>query len=139
MTIFRSSLPEMFCNKGVLRNFAKFTGKHLFQSLFFNKLARLRPVTFLKKESLAQVFSCKFCEVSKNTFFYRIPSAAASVYYNENIMTPLRVFPSKFFKHITTATYHRLYTQILLVKNVVLVPLFLNLTKFYIFLLSFHC
>ena len=100
MTIFRSSLPEMFCNKGVLRNFAKFTGKHLFQSLFFNKLARLRPVTFLKKESLAQVFSCKFREISKNTFFYRVPPVAASVYYNENIMTPLRVFPSKFFEHI---------------------------------------
>ena len=23
----------------------------------------------LKKESLAQVFSCEFCEISKNTFF----------------------------------------------------------------------
>ena len=35
ITIFRSSLPEMFCKKGVLRNFAKFTGKYLFQYLFF--------------------------------------------------------------------------------------------------------
>ena len=34
----RSSHPEGFCIKGVLRNFAKFTGKHLCQSLFFNKL-----------------------------------------------------------------------------------------------------
>ena len=25
--------PEMFCKKGVLRNFAKFTEKHLCQSL----------------------------------------------------------------------------------------------------------
>ena len=25
----RSSRPEVFCKKGVLRNFAKFTGKHL--------------------------------------------------------------------------------------------------------------
>ena len=33
-----SSLPEMFCKKGVLKNFAKFTGKHLCQSLFFNKV-----------------------------------------------------------------------------------------------------
>ena len=90
----------MFCKKGVLRNFAKFTGKHLFQSLFFNKLAGLRPETFFKKESLAQVFSCEFCEISKNTFFYRIPPAVASVYYNENIMTPLQVFPLKFFEHI---------------------------------------
>ena len=29
--------------KDVLRNFAKFTGKHLCQSLFFNKVAGLRP------------------------------------------------------------------------------------------------
>ena len=24
---------------------------------------------FIKKETLAQVFSCEFCEISKNTFF----------------------------------------------------------------------
>ena len=41
--------------KDVLRNFAKFTVKHLCQSLFFNELAGLRPATLLKK-SLAQVF-----------------------------------------------------------------------------------
>ena len=28
----RSSCPEVFCKKGVLENFAKFTGKHLYQS-----------------------------------------------------------------------------------------------------------
>ena len=47
-----------FVRKGVLRNFAKFAGKHLCQSLFF-----------IKKETLTQVFSCEFCEVSKNTCF----------------------------------------------------------------------
>ena len=25
---------------------------------------------FIKKDSLTQVFSCEFCEISKNTFFY---------------------------------------------------------------------
>ena len=35
----RSSRPEVFCEKVVLRNFAKFTGKHLCQILFFNKVA----------------------------------------------------------------------------------------------------
>ena len=89
----------MFCKKGVLRNFAKFTGKHLFQSLFFNKLAGLRPETFFKKESLAQVFSCEFCEISKNTFFYRIPPVATSVYYNKNIMTPIRISFEVFQTH----------------------------------------
>ena len=34
---------EVFCKKGVLRNLTKFTGKHLCQSLFFNKVAGLRP------------------------------------------------------------------------------------------------
>ena len=28
-----------------------------------------RPATLLKKEILAQVFPCEFCEISKNTFF----------------------------------------------------------------------
>ena len=36
---FRSSRPEVFCEKGVLRNFAKFTGKHVCESLFLNKVA----------------------------------------------------------------------------------------------------
>ena len=34
--------PEVFCKKGVLRNFAKFTGRHLCQSLFLNKFAGAR-------------------------------------------------------------------------------------------------
>ena len=35
----RSSRRRCSVRKGVLRNFAKFTGKHLSQSLFFNKFA----------------------------------------------------------------------------------------------------
>ena len=38
--------PEVFCKKGVLRNFAKFTGKHLCQSLFFNKVSGLEVLTY---------------------------------------------------------------------------------------------
>ena len=45
----RSSRPEIFCKEGVLGNFTNFTGKHLCQSFFFNKVAGLRPVTLLKK------------------------------------------------------------------------------------------
>ena len=64
----KSSLPEVFCKRRVLRNFAKFTGKHLCQSL----------CNFVKQETLAQVFSCEFCEISKNTFLHRTPLVAAS-------------------------------------------------------------
>ena len=34
---------------------------------------------FIKKETLAQMFSCEFCEIFKNTFSYRTPLVAASV------------------------------------------------------------
>ena len=37
----RSNRREVFCKKSVLRNFAKFTRKHLYKSLFFNKVAGL--------------------------------------------------------------------------------------------------
>ena len=41
--ICRSSSPEVFFKKGVLRNFVKFTGKHLCQIFSFNKVAGLGP------------------------------------------------------------------------------------------------
>ena len=41
VTLFRCSRPEVFCKKGFLRKFAKFTRKQLCQSLFFNKVAGL--------------------------------------------------------------------------------------------------
>ena len=54
MKIARSSRPKVFCKKGVLRNFTKFTGKHLCLSLFLNKVA------------------------GKNIFFHRTSLMAAS-------------------------------------------------------------
>ena len=49
----RSSLrPEVFYKKGALKNIAKFTGKHLCQSLFLHNIPGLRhrcfPVNFAK-------------------------------------------------------------------------------------------
>ena len=57
LTSDRSSHQRCSVRKGVLRNFGKFTEKYLCQSFIF------------KKENLAQVFSFKFCAISKNTFF----------------------------------------------------------------------
>ena len=75
---FRSSHQRCSLSKGVLRNFAKFTGKHLCQSLFFNKVAGA-ACNFIKKETLTQVFSCEFCEISKNTFFTEHLRTTASI------------------------------------------------------------
>ena len=40
---------------------------------------RPQACIFIKKETLAQVISRKFCEISKNTFFHRIPLVVAFV------------------------------------------------------------
>ena len=64
---FRSSRSEVFCKKGVLKNFGKFTAKYQCQSLFLVKLqARGLQLYFIKKET-PTVFPCEFCEISKNT------------------------------------------------------------------------
>ena len=57
MSIKQKQPPDVFYKKVVLINFAKFKGKHLYQSLFFNKVATLRSraCNFIKNETLAQV------------------------------------------------------------------------------------
>ena len=62
-TKFRSSHQRCSVRKGVLRNFTKFTGKHLRQSLFFNKVASLRPAILLKKRLCHRCF-LKFLRTS---------------------------------------------------------------------------
>ena len=58
--------------KGVLWDFAKFTGKHLCQSLLFNKAAGRRPVTLLEKKLWRSVFLWIFWNF-KEHLFYRKP------------------------------------------------------------------
>ena len=46
------------------------------------KIKRSIPkIRKFKKETLAQVFSCEFCEISKDIFSYRTPPVAASGNY----------------------------------------------------------
>ena len=80
----------VFCNKSVLKNFAKFTGKHLYQSLLFNKVAGLRSATLSKKDTLTQVFSCEFCEIFKACVRYFL----SNFYFSPNDS------PSKTMKNV---------------------------------------
>ena len=52
-TRIKSTYRRCFEEKGVFKNFAKFTRKNV-------------PKSFFNKETLALVFSCQFCEVFKN-------------------------------------------------------------------------
>ena len=72
LLLWRSSLPEVFCEKGVVRKFTKFTEKHLCQRLFFNKVAGLKRLWH------------RFF-VSKNTFLYRTPLVAVSVFETSSV------------------------------------------------------
>ena len=55
----------------------------------FCKKGGLRPATLFKKETPAQVFSCKFREISKNSFSYRTPPVAASAIESASIMSAI--------------------------------------------------
>ena len=61
----KSSRPEVFCKKGVLRNLAKFTEKHLCQSLFFSCS---RTVTLLKKRPWHRRFPVNFAKFLRTHF-----------------------------------------------------------------------
>ena len=55
-----SSRQEAFCKKGVPRNFTKFTGKHLCQSL--------RPATLLKMKLWNRYFPVNFAKFLRTLF-----------------------------------------------------------------------
>ena len=74
----RSSRPEVFCKKGVLRNFAKFTGKHLCQILFVNEVAGLRPASLLKERLWHRCFPVDFVRFLRTPFYIEHLLVAAS-------------------------------------------------------------
>ena len=71
---FRSSRQDLFSKKCVLRNFAKFIEKHLCQSLFFNKVAGLRPETLLKNRLWHKCFPVYFVKFLRIPFLQNIPT-----------------------------------------------------------------
>ena len=93
----RSSRLEVFCNKGVLKNLQNLQ-ENTCVRVFFG--SSLRPATLLK-ETLAQVFSCKFCEILENTYFYRTPLVAASDTTSVKISTWMTKNKKTNWKRIT--------------------------------------
>ena len=67
---------QVLRKKGVIKNFAKLTGKHLCQSPLFNKVAS----NFIEKETLTQVFSCEFYKVFSHIFLTEYLRVTASDY-----------------------------------------------------------
>ena len=101
----RSSQQKCSLRKGVLRNFTKFMKKYLCQSLFFNKVIGLRTeaCNFIKKETLAQVFSDEFCEISMNTLFkeHVWKTTSACHIFPERYRLRLKITFEKSVQHCT--------------------------------------
>ena len=74
----RSRHRRCSIEEGALKDFTKFTGNTCARVSFLIKLLA-KACNFIKKETLAQVFSCEFCEIFKNTFFTDYLQATPSV------------------------------------------------------------
>ena len=66
--IFRSSRPDVFLRKGVLKICIKFTGEHPCRSANSIKLQSNYPCQSDWNRTLAWVFFCKFAAYFQNTF-----------------------------------------------------------------------
>ena len=91
--------------KGVLKNFAKFTGKHLCSSLFLNKVAGLRPVTLFKKRLWHRCFPVNFAKflgtpLLQNTYGWMLLGIELLVSYLRswavNINAKVQIWECKF-------------------------------------------
>ena len=70
--ILQKQPSEMFYKKGVLENFAKFTGKRLCHSIFFNKVADLSPATLFQKRLWHRCFPVNFAKFLRTPFSQNI-------------------------------------------------------------------
>ena len=77
----RSSRPEVFFKKVVLRTFAKCTGKHLCWSLFYNKVEGLRSASLLKKRLQHRCFPVHFAKFLRKSFLWN--TSGSCFYMND--------------------------------------------------------
>ena len=78
--IFKSSYRRFLIKKDVLKNFAKFIGKHLYQSLFLNKFAG-RSAILLKKRFWHRCFPVIFTKFLRTSFLTEKLMVTACVFY----------------------------------------------------------
>ena len=102
--VFQKQPPEMFCKKGALKNFAKFTGKYLCQSLFFIKLQALRRLfqVFLDITKGSSLSVCIFniSQPERFPLFNAFQFTATNVRIDEK-----PVFCFLYYQHGCTETY----------------------------------
>ena len=102
-----SILPEVFHKKSVLKNFPKFTGKHLCPSLFLNKVSGLRPVILLKKRLWHRCFPANFGKFLQHLFIehlrWLLLKTLFWLIFKKDLIVKCRNFFSFYFGQVYTS------------------------------------
>ena len=98
----KSCHPEVFYKKDALKNFTKFTGKHLCRNHFFYKVAGLRPATLLKKRFGHVCFPVNIVKFLRSPF-YRTHSSGCLELYQKALVEfsceKYKLFSQKILHH----------------------------------------
>ena len=68
----------------ILQNLQENTCARLSCLFFFSCL---KACNFMKKQTLAQLFSCEYCKIFQSSIFYRAPPVAASAFSRQEILS----------------------------------------------------
>ena len=90
--------------KSVLKNFTKFTGKHLCWILFFNKVAGLRPAAVVKKTLQHRCFPENFVKFSRTPF---LQNASRRLLLKVWCVITIQLFLYNAFTRFKAVTGHR--------------------------------
>ena len=95
----QKQLPGYSIEKAALENFAKVTGKHMYRSLFYNKVAGLRSETLLKNRLRHRCFHVDFTK-----FIFVRASASGSLWKDLHLQIHNRKKKTKLkiYKYITS-------------------------------------
>ena len=91
----RSSCPEVFCKKGILRSFAKFTGKHLWQGWVKMPVDRRREI---KKKKHPKAVPRKR-NLDQNIKNINDSKSRICNYFFENIILGVQLYSTRFSGH----------------------------------------
>ena len=99
----RSNHSEVFYKNGVLKNFTIFTRKHLCQSLFFNKVAGLRPEIFKNTFIIEQLRWLLLLFISSKSFYYMaLDNCYNKYFWKGNVSQNCNKLDKTFFMKILT-------------------------------------
>ena len=87
--MWRSSHQRCSIKKLVLKNFRKFTGKHLCWSIFLINEEGLKACNFIKKRLQHRYFLLNFCDIFKNNYFEEYLQTTATGFSVWVLLKPL--------------------------------------------------